>query len=136
MRKVSFDFDYTLGHLREVQEYATELISKGFDVHIVTSRFDSLDKYDKVTIAVYGITDLKEEHEYLFEVADNVGIKRENIHFTNMELKYKFFENKDFVMHLDDSCVEIDNINAKTKTIAVNVTNSNWKYNCNKVLKI
>jgi hypothetical protein len=61
MRKVSFDFDYTLGHLREVQEYATELISKGFDVHIVTSRFDSLDKYDKAGV---WLSDGKSSHIY------------------------------------------------------------------------
>ena len=41
---VTFDFDGTLSRA-DVQEYALELISKGVDVWVVTSRYDELQKH-------------------------------------------------------------------------------------------
>jgi hypothetical protein len=39
MKKVSFDFDSTLSR-DDVQEFASDLIDLGFDVWVVTSRFN------------------------------------------------------------------------------------------------
>jgi len=39
MRKVSFDFDSTLSR-KDVQDFAKKLVSEGYEVWIVTSRFD------------------------------------------------------------------------------------------------
>jgi hypothetical protein len=135
MKKVSFDFDDTLGHNKEVQDYAEELVSRGVDVHIVTSRYDSVDKYTEETLKKFGIKNLEKEHNYLFEVADRIGIKRENIHFTNMTLKYGFFkENKDFIFHLDDNDVELRHISSHTKTKGVDVFLYDWKEFCEYIL--
>ena len=41
---VTFDFDGTLSR-NDVQEYALELMSKGVDVWVVTSRYDELHKH-------------------------------------------------------------------------------------------
>ena len=46
MKKISFDFDSTLKELN-VQEFAKELIECGFEIWIVTSRFD--DDPTKIT---------------------------------------------------------------------------------------
>ncbi len=135
MKKVSFDFDDTLGHNKEVQDYAEELVSRGVDVHIVTSRYDSVDKYTEETLKRFGIQNLEKEHDYLFEVADRIQIPRENIHFTNMTLKYGFFkENEDFIFHLDDNDVELRHIASHTKTKGVDVFLYDWKEFCEDIL--
>lgn len=41
---VTFDFDSTLSR-QDVQDYATSLIKKGFDVWVLTSRYDELHKH-------------------------------------------------------------------------------------------
>ena len=44
MQRVSFDMDSTLD-IPSIQEYAKMLVEKGIEVWIVTSRYDSEDKY-------------------------------------------------------------------------------------------
>jgi hypothetical protein len=95
MKKVSFDFDETLT-LKSVQEYAKGLIKKGIDVHIVTTRYEDPSKYHFPC-----------DHKDLFKVAKEIGIKKENIHFTNFNFKWNFFkDNPNFVWHLDDNYIE------------------------------
>ena len=97
MKKVSFDFDDTLSY-EEVQEYAKSLIEQGIDVHIVTSRYEDVTRYP------FNISN----HDDLNTVATKLGIDLDNIHFTNMENKYHFFQkNSDFIWHLDNDEVEI-----------------------------
>ena len=122
--KVSFDFDETLS-FKSVQEYAKELIEKGIEVHIVTSRYENRDDYDFVW---------ENGHNDLFKVADNLGIPRENIHFTNMEDKFHFFLDKDFIWHLDDNNVELLCININTKTKGIDRVKSNWKQKCEELI--
>tara|TARA_R110002096_G_scaffold41463_1_gene112146 strand:+ start:177 stop:536 length:360 start_codon:yes stop_codon:yes gene_type:complete len=93
--KISFDFDNTL-ECEEMQELAIKLLKSGAEVFITTSRTD----YH---------SGLKIPNDDLFEVAERVGIKKENITFTKFKCKYKF--TKDFDIHFDDDEVEIDNIN-------------------------
>lgn len=64
--KVSFDFDSTLSR-KCVQDYAQELIFRGFEVHIVTSRFEkaALNRSNS-----YNNADL-------FDVAERLGIPKE-----------------------------------------------------------
>lgn len=122
MIKISFDFDSTLDK-KYIQEYAKLLINKGYDIWIVTSR-NSNEKMDNNSY-----------NEDLFKVADSVGIKKENIIFTCMEDKYKFFKNKDFLIHLDDDWIELNLINKYTKTRGISVFgNINWINKCNKIL--
>ena len=86
--KISFDFDGTLTN-EEVQDYAKSLINLGHDVWIVTKRFEDSDNYD------------------LFDLAGYVGIKKENVAFTNGVWKCVYFkEHEDFELHLDDDWKE------------------------------
>ena len=122
MRKVSFDFDNTLSR-ESVQKLAKEFIERGFEVHIVTSRYEDTSRYENTE---WQITNNKD----LFKVIDYLHIPRENIHFMNMKSKEKFFkENPDFLFHLDDDLDEILKINENTKIpgILCEYTNDDWK---------
>lgn len=121
--KVSFDFDLTLSR-PDVQEFAKELVKKGVEVWIVTSRFDNESnnyQHNKPT----------KLNQKLFDIADNCGIKRENIKFTNMCDKIEFLEGKNFLFHLDDNNLDIELIEESDdncKGILLSLTN--WKEQC------
>lgn len=117
MKKLSFDYDETLDN-EIVQKYVKFLIEKEYDIHIVTSRpinwqWDNSDVY---------------------ETAEKLNIKRENIHFTNFVPKYKFFENEDFLFHLDNDNIEILEINNFTKTKGI-LYEQDWLESCNELIK-
>lgn len=78
---VSFDYDNTLDH-REVQRYALGLLKRGFEVYICTYRGRSFD------------------NTFLYYTMGRIGIKRENVIFTNLTPKSPFI--KDMIFHLDD----------------------------------
>ena len=105
--RISIDFDGTLDKA-SVQRYVLSLIERGYEVWIVTSR-DS----EKLGDPSY--------NDDLFEVAKQLGIPRNQIKFTNQELKYLFFKEHDFYIHLDDYHVEIKRINQETKTIGLSM---------------
>jgi hypothetical protein len=120
--KVSFDFDSVLSR-EKVQKYATSLIEKGVDVWVCTSRTSPENSS-------------KGWNDDLFLVTDNLGIKRENIIFTNMEDKSEHLNGKGFICHLDDMMSEIVNINEDSDLKGVLVLrNSNWKQITNNLLK-
>ncbi len=122
--KVSFDFDSTLDK-ESVQRYAAKLISEGIEVWITTSRF--ADKENDWA------TDWNDD---LYKVADSLGIPRKRIRFTNMIDKYKYFEEGDFLWHLDDDWVENRLINQYTKTKAIShIGSGNWIGECNRIIK-
>jgi hypothetical protein len=102
--KVSIDFDSTLDR-SDVQQFAKKLINDGFEVWIVTSR-TSLE-YAKENLDQSSINRVEKSNLKLFMVADNLGIKREHIHFTNAQLKVEFLEDKNFIFHLDDDGEEL-----------------------------
>ena len=121
--KVSFDFDSTLDR-ESVQKYAAELISKGIEVWITTSRLSD----EKAPS--------KEWNKDLYKVADELGIPRERITFTSMVDKYEFFLGKDFLWHLDDDWVENRLINKHTKTKAIShIGSGNWIGKCNRLIE-
>jgi hypothetical protein len=96
-KKVSFDFDDTLS-FEDVQEYAWQLVESGIEIHIVTSRYEDVTRYP------FHVSN----HDDLNIIAIKLAIDPENIHFTNMENKYHFFEkNRDFIWHLDNDECEI-----------------------------
>jgi len=123
MIKVSFGYDSTLDN-PIIQEYARELIHRGLEVWIVTSRMDN-----KTSRTYLWNRDL-------FLVADELGIKPYNIHFCNMEDKYKFFQRTDnFLWHLDDDKEELDGINDETTVVAINSwDNDNWRDECENII--
>lgn len=115
MKKISFDFDGTLTH-KEVQEYAKSLINIGIDVWIVTKRYKNSDNSD------------------LFELANYIGIKKENIVFTNGDWKCMYFkDHSDFEIHLDDDWQE--NLASKDECVCYFVQytqrHSSWKKTIN-----
>lgn len=94
--KISFDFDSTLTE-DYIQEIAKSFIKAGNDVHIVTSR----------CTVYYSKTPNKD----LFEVADNLGISREKIHFTEGDFKLQTLKLHKFDLHFDDMEDEVLNCN-------------------------
>ena len=130
MKKISFDFDSTLDN-QHIQEYASHLMSLGYEIHIVTSRPSRWGQQWKVNGKAYTIWD----NDDLYHIAEILNINRENIHFMGYDNKYKFFENEDFIFHLDDDYTEVDEINEHTKTKGIVFDDSDWKEKCNELLK-
>ena len=98
--KMSFDFDDTLDRF-DVQAFANSLVNKGHDVWIVTSR------YNTEGALINGWPWIEGQNEVVYKVAEDVGIKRENIVFTNYKDKIDYLAGKGFVFHLDDSADEL-----------------------------
>ena len=131
--KVSFDFDSTLSR-KDVQSFAKELVNEGHEVWIVTSRFSDEAAKDKKWHWIKG------QNQKLFDVAEDCGIKVENIHFTNMESKSLFLEGKGFIFHLDDDDIELmdileSNRSTEVKCFPVNVEHFEWKETCKEILR-
>jgi len=123
MKKISFDFDETL-EFKEVQDYAKELIERGFEVWIVTTRWEDPSKYS------FHVT-----HENIWKAIEYTGIKKEHIHFNNMEYKHSFFEkNNDFIFHLDDNPDE-KRLMSQNTTVPCVVFGYRWKDKCEVILK-
>lgn len=126
--KVSFDFDETLSRLA-IQDYATNLIDKGYDVWIVTSRLNDevLANKFKMTLknAYFGNKDL-------YDVAKMLGIPKDKIIFTNLGNKYHFFlDNNDFLWHLDDDKIELELIRTSSaKVIPIDSMVPDWRATC------
>jgi nucleoside-diphosphate-sugar epimerase len=96
MKKISFDFDGTIndhfdGGLNpfkvDVHNVIKRLVNEGYDVHIVTRR--------------YGDPNLN-ENQIVFDIADNVGINKENIHFTDRKWKFNIINELGIDFHIDD----------------------------------
>jgi hypothetical protein len=129
--KVSFDFDGTL-EMESVQEYAADLIKRGLEVWVVTSRFGDDELYRKF---FQTSTNVDLSNRDLRKVTDKLGIPEERIHFTNMKDKWRFIENMGFIWHLDDDWIENEMINIKTLTKGINIFgNRNWKRDCDSLI--
>jgi hypothetical protein len=128
MKKVSFDFDSTLSR-PEIQQYAKELKENNFDIWIVTSRQREFNEPHLKNLPHF-------ENKDLFEVAEKIGIQRENIIFMNYIPKAEFFlNNEDFVFHLDDDSIELDIINRETIVKGISCwKNTSWRRKCDKIL--
>lgn len=121
MKKVSFDFDSTLSR-EKIELFAKELVDKGFEVWIVTTRKDDEHAPNP------------EWNKDLYEAAKRCGIT--NIHFTNMKDKWEFLKGKDFIFHIDDDWVELKQIQKNVKgTVAISsFGNPKWKHKCIKAI--
>ena len=133
----SFDYDSTLS-IPSVKEFAKMLVDNGVEVWIVTSRFDSKDKYLPEFMRKHNInpSELSKEHDKLFTDADEIGISRDHIVFTNMTPKYLFFkEHPEFIFHLDDDWIEVENINETTEVKSIRRwSDVDWKLECSKLV--
>lgn len=122
MKKVSFDFDNTLTRL-EVQVYAKELVERGLDIWVTTSRYATdpggKDKWNND----------------LFKIIDKLKIPRVNVIFCEMIEKSKLISDKNFIWHLDDDSIELESINNHTMCVGIYVEDSFiWKKKCEKLL--
>ena len=116
--KIAFDFDDTLD-TQEVQDYAMELIKRGFDVYICTHRTE----YPGMS-----------SNRDLYEMADKVGISRDNIIITNGYRKSHFL-GKRFLWLLDDMDYNIEDLSLRSKCIGVHYWKfNNWKEKCEKII--
>lgn len=125
-RKVTFDFDGTLAN-KHIQDYAKELIALGFDVWIVTARFDD-DNLHKWNNPLYN-------NEELWRIAEEVGIPKSKVVFMNMIPKVEYLKTTDAVWHIDDDFEELYAIKyAHIKTLGIQVNSGMWKSKCNRLL--
>lgn len=123
---VSFDFDGTL-EFPHVQEYAKELIERGVNVHITTTRFDEIHKHK-----YYHNPNLDD----LWQVVDNLNIPKWKVRFTCMEWKYKYLHDSIFLWHLDDNDEEFEHAKYfKCSVPYVHVDKSDWREQCEELLK-
>ena len=120
-KTVSFDFDGTLSR-PDVQEYAAELIRRGYNVHVVNARFSELQKHRWVS---------SPHNEDLWKVIDKLGIPHRRVHFTNMTPKYELFQHTPHVLfHLDDDIVEQLMITNHTSVPVVDSMDPNFREKC------
>jgi hypothetical protein len=118
MSKVSFDYDDTLSR-KDIQKYANSLIKAGHEVWITTSRYDAVEKYATEGQPLWKTLHLPEAWNELFEVAEQLGIPKEQILFTNKQSKVDYIEKQGFLWHLDDDVKELFLINNKTTTVGI-----------------
>jgi hypothetical protein len=133
--KVSFDFDSTLS-IDTVQDYAQHLRERGYEIWIVTSRFsDDPDSFTEKTPSWIRAFKTPNVNNDLYKVAMSLGIPHSRIIYTEMELKADTLKDMDFLFHLDDDKVEIDEINKITNTDGVLRSNDTpWRLICDEIL--
>lgn len=101
---ISIDFDGTLS-IPEVQVYAKYLIENGFNVLILTTRFNKYLNQD------------------LIKIKEKLGITK--VVYTNGEDKHYFMDGID--IHLDNDERELRLISRHTDTEVINITEKEWK---------
>lgn len=116
--KFSFDFDGTLLDSDKLQQYCQKMLNIGVDVYIITRRLDLIEskKYEV------------KEAEEVFEMADKLGIKKENIFFTNRAYKYEFVKKLNIDCHIDDDHNDVYYIRNWSDTKCIHfIESSNWE---------
>lgn len=101
--KVSFDYDGVLS-TKKGKVLAKNEINNGNEVYIITARMKYSDNSD------------------LYSIADNIGIKKEYIYFTNHHDKWEKIKELKINKHFDNNYKQIQDINKYTdaKGILVN----------------
>ena len=123
--KVSFDFDSTLSR-PIIQKYAQELINKGIEVWICTSRVDDEEALKRWKLSGH--------NDDLFLVAAELKIPKERIIFTNYNNKVDFLRDKNFIWHLDDDVIELSFFKGEKTTGISCYATTTWKEKCEKLL--
>ena len=124
-KKVSFDFDGTLEY-KNVQRFAKQLIEKGLEVWVVTTRWDENHKHK------YPMNTTLDD---LWEVVDELGIPRHHVRFTCMEWKCKYLAGTKFLWHLDDNDQEAKE--AKKEGLIIPIIDamaSDWQEQCEEII--
>jgi hypothetical protein len=131
--RVSFDYDETLSE-PHIRMYAEELIERGVEVWIVTSRSDTPEHIQRFRVRPESWGKINSDID---EDAKELGIPSERVIFTDFSPKYKFLENKNFLWHLDNDNVETEEINEfLIPGMGINCWDEpDWKEKCEKILK-
>lgn len=112
--KISFDYDGTLQR-KDIQEYCKELIERGYECHICTSRQNTNDN----------------QNLDLYQIAHECGIPKKNITFTSFDDKYKFLNEDEFIFHIDDDNIELSFFRSYSKITPIFLFgNKEWKMDC------
>lgn len=121
--RVSFDFDGTLDKVK-VQNYAKELIQRGFEVYICTSRLSD-DKAPSI-----------EWNKEVWKVVESLGIKKDNVIFCNNCDKSELLETIQPLFHLDDEWYTVKELNDSGVTICISLFgNPYWKEEIEQLIK-
>jgi len=133
IRRVSFDYDFTLDR-EDVQNYAKYLMSKGVEVWVTTSR--ETDESINAKRA-YPETWKYPPNWELYRDTDRLEIPRDRINFTAWVDKWTVIKNNNFIWHLDDDDVEIEQaIEWDCDCPFINVEIDGWKDECERLLNI
>ena len=126
--RVSFDFDGCL-EIDTITAYAKELVERGVEVWIVTSRVHELDYLGS------------NPNKDMYAIMKGIGIPKMHSVFLGQNTdKHQYFQHdEDFVWHLDDAWDDVEKINDKTKVKAIsnfgNEVVGEWKTQCEALLK-
>lgn len=123
--KVTFDFDGTLTQPK-VQELAKLLISFGIDVYVLTYRYNELLKHKWVN---------NPTNEDMYTITDQIGIKRENIIFTNFHDKHIFLKDSHVLFHIDDCPDQLKGIFVYTDIDTVDAIKEDCVSECLSILR-
>ncbi len=121
MTAVSFDFDDTLDR-KDVQEYARDLIRRGYNVIVCTARLQTYPTMPDANIDLYLVTEA-------------LGIT--TIIYSGGGDKFEFLDLLPYniVWHLDDDPDELTMLNKYTDIRGISVYNTTgWKAKCEKLL--
>jgi hypothetical protein len=134
--KASFDFDGCLRDHQDVEDFCRELIARGVEVWIVTSRPERPEEFfedwDKLLPEFRWSND-----DDLFPLAEKLGIPRERIVFTWWKDKALWFEKNglDFAFHLDDNHLELRSLNCIKGPVGIcNFSSGTWRQKCERAL--
>lgn len=104
MVRIGFDFDGTISETdffgkpsedyEAVRKFFIELKERGFDVRIITRRFEK----DFEGVSEYE----QQEYKKVYEVADLLGLEHDKIHFTNRKMKVDMIHELGIHLLIDD----------------------------------
>ncbi len=120
-RRVSLDFDGTIEdefdgsvnkQKEEIQDICKQLLKNNCNVFIITKRFGLLHP----------------ETYIVYKVANDLGVKRENVYFTDREMKDKKISELNIDVHFENSEYEVNLINKNVPNIlVVHVEDPYWR---------
>jgi hypothetical protein len=129
MKKVSFDYDGTL-QFPHVEKFAKELVDKGFEVWVVTSRVS-----DDNLLKTFHNDEPPKWNKDLWDSCERIGIPKDRVKFTSYVDKIEFLKGKNYVFHLDDDEYELLSIfESKDGCKAINVNYFDWENSCRELL--
>lgn len=125
MKQISFDFDGTLT-IPKIQEYAKKFIEQGWEVFILTSRYDEMHKH---------LFPNNPTNQEVYDMADNLGVPYHHIIFTNMQLKMELLKDSRVEIHLDNAAFEKEFADLSEYDLPRVITlEDNWEEIINKLL--